>query len=79
MNVMPHAMGQALDRLDGPDKVQGQARYAFEYPVDRPAYLFPVQATIAVGRITAIDTARGRRRTGGVGRAHPCQRSARPG
>jgi xanthine dehydrogenase YagR molybdenum-binding subunit len=51
------AIGAALDRLDGPAKVQGIASYAFEHPVDHPAYLHPVQATIATGQITGIDTA----------------------
>jgi xanthine dehydrogenase YagR molybdenum-binding subunit len=48
-------MGQAVDRLDGPDKVRGLARYAFEQPVDRPVYLYPVQAAIARGRVVGID------------------------
>jgi len=50
------AIGASLDRIDGPAKVTGTARYAFEQPADRPVYLHPVQATIAVGRITSIDT-----------------------
>jgi xanthine dehydrogenase YagR molybdenum-binding subunit len=50
------AIGTARDRVDGPPKVKGSARYAFEQPVDRPAYLYPLQATIAAGRITGIDT-----------------------
>ncbi len=50
-------IGEGLDRLDGPEKVTGAARYAFEQPVDRPTYLHPVQATIARGRVTTIDTA----------------------
>ncbi len=57
MTITPVAMGQPLDRLDGPDKVQGLARYAFEHQVDRPAYLYPVQATIANGRIRSIVAA----------------------
>ena len=54
--VEPHAIGTGLARLDGPAKVTGTATYAFEYPVDAPLYLHPVQATIAKGRITAMDT-----------------------
>jgi xanthine dehydrogenase YagR molybdenum-binding subunit len=54
--VPPRAMGTALDRLDGRAKVTGTARYAYEQPVDEPAYLHAVQATVARGRITAIDT-----------------------
>ncbi|MEN3611860.1 xanthine dehydrogenase family protein molybdopterin-binding subunit [Plantactinospora sp. ZYX-F-223] len=50
------AIGTPLDRFDGPAKVTGTARYAFEHPVDRPVYLFGVQATVAVGRITAVHT-----------------------
>jgi len=50
------AIGAPVDRLDGPAKVTGTARYAFEQPADRPVYLYPVQATIATGRITRVDT-----------------------
>jgi xanthine dehydrogenase YagR molybdenum-binding subunit len=54
--IAPRAMGRPMDRIDGPDKAQGLARYAFEYPVDQPVYLYPVQSSIATGRISAIDT-----------------------
>jgi xanthine dehydrogenase YagR molybdenum-binding subunit len=54
--IRPRAIGAPLDRLDGPDKVKGTARYAFEQPVAHPAYLCPLQATIATGRITSIDS-----------------------
>jgi xanthine dehydrogenase YagR molybdenum-binding subunit len=54
-DVRTGAIGAPLDRLDGPLKVRGAATYAYEQPVDRPAYLYPLQATIAVGRITRID------------------------
>lgn len=50
------AIGTSLRRLDGVAKVQGTAHYAFEQPVENPAYLFPVQATIALGKVTAIQT-----------------------
>jgi xanthine dehydrogenase YagR molybdenum-binding subunit len=49
------AIGSALARLDGPAKVTGTAPYAFEQQVDEPLYLYPLQATIARGRITTID------------------------
>jgi len=52
----PRAMGRALVRRDGVDKVRGTAVYAAETPVDDPAYCHPVQATIARGRVTAMDT-----------------------
>ena len=54
--VQPRAIGTAVTRLDGPAKVTGTATYAFEYAVDAPLYLHPLQATIARGRITAMDT-----------------------
>ena len=57
MSVRTRATGAALDRFDGPAKVAGEAPYAFEQPVENPAYLFPVQASIAAGRVTEIDTA----------------------
>ncbi|MFE9581475.1 xanthine dehydrogenase family protein molybdopterin-binding subunit [Nocardia sp. NPDC006044] len=50
-------MGASRPRLDGSAKVTGTAPYAFEHSVDRPTYLHPVQATIARGRVTAMDTA----------------------
>ena len=51
-------VGQPLDRLDGPLKVTGHAPYAYEYREGAPAaYGFLVEATIAKGRLTAIDTA----------------------
>ncbi|MDA8369983.1 MAG: xanthine dehydrogenase family protein molybdopterin-binding subunit [Nocardiopsaceae bacterium] len=50
------AIGADLPRVDARAKVTGTATYAFEYPVPHPAYLHPVQATIARGRLTRIDT-----------------------
>ena len=55
--VETRAIGRGLERLDGPEKVTGTARYAYEHPLAEPLYLFPVQATIARGRVEAIDTA----------------------
>jgi xanthine dehydrogenase YagR molybdenum-binding subunit len=50
------AIGASLERMDGKLKVMGTAPYAFEQRVDRPAFLHPVQSTIARGRIRSIDT-----------------------
>jgi xanthine dehydrogenase YagR molybdenum-binding subunit len=55
MTVPARAMGEVIDRVDGPDKVRGLARYAFEHPVDHPVYLYPVQSTVARGRVIGID------------------------
>jgi xanthine dehydrogenase YagR molybdenum-binding subunit len=55
VRVPTRVIGAPLDRLDGPEKVRGTATYAFEWPVDRPAYVYPLQASIATGRITGVD------------------------
>lgn len=52
----PRAIGRDLVRRDGVAKVRGTATYAYETPVDDPAFAHPVQATIARGRVTAMDT-----------------------
>jgi xanthine dehydrogenase YagR molybdenum-binding subunit len=49
------AVGASLDRVEGREKVTGQARYAVEYPVEGVAYASAVQATIAAGEVAAID------------------------
>ncbi|OWM08879.1 xanthine dehydrogenase [Mycolicibacterium peregrinum] len=51
----PHSIGKPLARADGRAKVTGTARYAFEQQVEHPAYLHPIQATIARGRVTSMD------------------------
>ncbi|MET8778893.1 xanthine dehydrogenase family protein molybdopterin-binding subunit [Nocardia sp. NPDC004654] len=57
MTLIPaKSMGAPLTRLDGPAKVTGRAPYAFEHRVERPTYLHPIQATIAHGRVVAMDT-----------------------
>lgn len=55
--VAPNAIGTALGRVDGPAKVTGTAPYAFEQLTDGVSYLHPLQATIARGRVTSIDSA----------------------
>lgn len=56
MTLAHRVMGTTVTRLDGPAKVTGTAPYAFEFGVESPLYLHPVQATIAHGRITGMDT-----------------------
>ncbi|HWK51289.1 MAG TPA: molybdopterin cofactor-binding domain-containing protein, partial [Steroidobacter sp.] len=52
-------ISKPLDRVDGPLKVTGRARYSYEYRgVKDTAYGFIVGATIGKGRIAAIDTSR---------------------
>lgn len=51
-------IGKAVDRYEGPLKVSGTAAYAYEVtPPAPPAYGVMVPASIATGRITAVDTA----------------------
>ncbi|WP_197382873.1 xanthine dehydrogenase family protein molybdopterin-binding subunit [Mycolicibacterium mengxianglii] len=53
----PHAIGTPVARLDGRLKVTGRAPYAFEHSVENPAYLHPIQSTIARGRVIEMDSA----------------------
>jgi xanthine dehydrogenase YagR molybdenum-binding subunit len=52
----PEAVGRDLPRRDGPAKVLGTATYAYETTSANRAYLHAVQATIARGRVTQLDT-----------------------
>ena len=49
MSVASRSVGSALSRVDGRLKVTGQARYAYEEPVEGVAYAAAVTATIAAG------------------------------
>ncbi|MFU8876197.1 xanthine dehydrogenase family protein molybdopterin-binding subunit [Micromonospora sp. SL4-19] len=51
------AVGREHARLEGRDKVTGDARYAVEYPTDDVTYGWTVAATATRGRITRIDPA----------------------
>src|SRR5258708_31419039 len=53
--LMMRATGVPLNRIDGVQKVTGAAKYAYEYPLEGVTYVFPVQSTIAKGRIVSID------------------------
>jgi xanthine dehydrogenase YagR molybdenum-binding subunit len=64
--IAARAIGAPLDRIDGPLKVTGAAKYAAEYPVKDVAHVFLVQSTIAKGRVTSIDAARARALAGVV-------------
>lgn len=56
----PRAIGQPVIRKESRAKVTGAAPYAFEHIVDNALYLHPVQATIARGRVVAMDVAAAR-------------------
>ncbi|MEV0055924.1 xanthine dehydrogenase family protein molybdopterin-binding subunit [Saccharopolyspora shandongensis] len=53
--TVTRSVGESISRVEGGEKIRGQARYAFEQPAHHPAYLFPLQARIATGRVTSID------------------------
>ncbi|MFE6775155.1 xanthine dehydrogenase family protein molybdopterin-binding subunit [Streptomyces sp. NPDC057702] len=52
--MRPPASGAPLGRLEGQLKVTGTARYAAEYTPPGTAYAWPVPATVARGRVTAV-------------------------
>src|SRR5258708_13958249 len=59
-HLSTRASGAPLNRLDGVQKVTGAATYAYEYPVEGVTYVFPVQSTIAKGRVSSIDASAAR-------------------
>jgi xanthine dehydrogenase YagR molybdenum-binding subunit len=50
-------IGKAQPRVDGPLKVSGAAMYASDFHFPGMLYAVPVEATIASGRLTKLDTA----------------------
>src|SRR5258708_36596531 len=60
MNLTIRAIAPPMDRIDGPKKVAGTGPYAYEHPVEGVTYVFPVQSTIARGRIVSIDASTAR-------------------
>jgi xanthine dehydrogenase YagR molybdenum-binding subunit len=49
-------IGAPVSRIDGPLKVQGNATFAAEFPLDDMVYAALVFSTIAKGRIATLDT-----------------------
>ncbi|KAA2212392.1 xanthine dehydrogenase family protein molybdopterin-binding subunit [Teichococcus oryzae] len=61
MNVMQNVgIGSAINRVDGLQKVTGQARYAAEHPVPGLVYGVIVSGAVPKGRILALDEAEAR-------------------
>jgi xanthine dehydrogenase YagR molybdenum-binding subunit len=58
--LIMRATGAPLNRIDGVQKVTGAAKYAYEYPLEGVTYVFPVQSTIAKGRVVSIDASAAR-------------------
>jgi xanthine dehydrogenase YagR molybdenum-binding subunit len=67
VSTAPRVVGAPVDRVDGPLKVTGAARYAYEHPVQEVAYAVGVQSTIAKGRIAAVDVTAARALDGVIG------------
>lgn len=60
-------VGKPVDRIDGPLKTTGTAKYAYEHHDERlanVAYGYPLVSGVAKGRIASIDTAKARRAPG---------------
>ena len=57
MSILTRSIGAPVDRIEGRDKVIGEATYAFEYEQENVAYGAIVQSTIAKGRVKGIDPA----------------------
>jgi xanthine dehydrogenase YagR molybdenum-binding subunit len=55
MSVAERILGAPVDRIEGGEKVQGQARYAVEYPLEGAAHVVLVTAPVAKGTIRAVD------------------------
>ena len=45
-----------MNRVEGRDKVTGRATYAYEYPAQDAAYVYPVQSAIARGHVRSVNT-----------------------
>jgi xanthine dehydrogenase YagR molybdenum-binding subunit len=50
------AVGAAMTRVEGREKVTGRAQYAFEHRLEGMAYGWIVQATVAKGRVRGVDS-----------------------
>ncbi|MEU5644023.1 xanthine dehydrogenase family protein molybdopterin-binding subunit [Streptomyces milbemycinicus] len=55
MTTVEQTIGAPLTRVDGPEKVTGEALYSYEFPTPDITYVWPVQSTIARGRVTEVD------------------------
>jgi xanthine dehydrogenase YagR molybdenum-binding subunit len=59
-SVVTPAIGTPLHRVDGREKVMGQARYAYEHPIEGVAYAAGVMSDVVRGRIVALHTEQAR-------------------
>jgi xanthine dehydrogenase YagR molybdenum-binding subunit len=64
MNVHPDVIGRPVNRVDGPRKVTGEARYAAEFDVPDLLYAALVLSTVPAGTIRSIEAEAARRLPG---------------
>ena len=50
------SIGRDTPRVDGPWKVSGKAQYTADFHFPGLLYAVPVEATVANGRVTRLDT-----------------------
>src|SRR4026209_1614755 len=55
-NTQPTPIGRDTLRIDGPRKVTGLAQYTSDFNFPGMLYAVPVEATIANGKLVALDT-----------------------
>jgi xanthine dehydrogenase YagR molybdenum-binding subunit len=60
------SMSTSLNRVDGPLKVTGAAKYPAEFDLPNLAHAFAVMSTIAKGEVTAIDSAKAEKAPGTI-------------
>ena len=53
--LVARSIGSDHERIEGVAKVTGAARYAAEVPAEDMHYVWPVQSTIARGRVLSVD------------------------
>src|SRR5262245_6631569 len=63
-NSSKSPIGQRTPRVDGPLKVTGNAKYTSDFHFAGLLYAVPVEATIASGRITKLDTSKAEKMPG---------------
>ena len=54
--IPKNVIGAGIDRVDGPLKVTGGAKYAGDVSLDGMVYAVPVTSTIARGNIASMET-----------------------
>src|SRR6266568_7074422 len=64
MSAAGSVIGQPIDRVDGPLKVTGRARFAAEFDQPGLSFAVMVQSTVPRGRIRRIDRTRAERMPG---------------